>query len=177
MFFIKYKSHQNRTSTIYTKGIQSSICHLNPFFGFLKILLCLSKLGKVKSCNLLGFLNLLLIDLYLVLKLAGQFRHLVLIFPILFLLEQELLDSPFCLLISLHILRGSNLGAPKLMFQLSYLNTCKESKGSKVHKDKPEEYDSFFFRQTLISSLLSADFPHLIAFSSASVNLTSSSLS
>merc|ERR1719474_1342800 len=83
-----------------------------------KLLLGLAIFGQVKSCNFFSFLNLLLVGLDLLLKLASKFRHTILILVIFILLELELLDTALSLLESLEGLTSFALAAAKLNFQL-----------------------------------------------------------
>ena len=54
----------------------------------------LSILGQIKSCNLLGLLNLLLVRLDLPLQLVNQTLHPLLVLPVFVLSVSQLLDHP-----------------------------------------------------------------------------------
>merc|ERR1711962_1318257 len=61
--------------------------------GGLKICLDLSELGKIEGSDLLGFLDLLLVALHLVLQLVHQLLHPLMVLVIFLLREGELLDA------------------------------------------------------------------------------------
>ena len=76
--------------------------------------LCLPVLGQVEGGNLFGLLNLLLVSLDLLLQLAGQLSHPVLILLVLVDLERELLDLALSLLMALLVFSSSSLHIAKL---------------------------------------------------------------
>merc|ERR1712112_329914 len=98
---------------------KSCLSHLCSILSLLKLLLSLAELGQVEGSDLLGFLNLLLVGLDLLLELGGKFSHSVLVLLVLINLELELLAASLGLLVSLHVLSGVGLGVAELNLQLS----------------------------------------------------------
>merc|ERR1719168_102374 len=99
--------------------MESTFSKLGAVLGLLKLLLGLAELGKIQCSNLLGFFNLLLVGLDLLLKLGGELRHTVLVLLVLIILELKLLDLTFSLLVSFHIFSSVSLNISKFNFQLS----------------------------------------------------------
>merc|ERR1719228_785536 len=95
-----------------------SLSQSGSLLGFLRFLLRLPELGQVEGSDLLGFLDLLLVSLDLLLELGGQLRHPVLVLLILLNLESEFLGATLRLLISLGALPSVTLHVTELHFQL-----------------------------------------------------------
>merc|ERR1719150_2781059 len=91
--------------------------HLGPLLGLLQLLLTLAELGQVQGGYLLGLLNLLLVHPDLLLQLAGQLAHPVLVLPVFVLLELQLLNPPLRLLVPLVGIGGPCLAVAQLDFQ------------------------------------------------------------
>merc|ERR1719499_1348865 len=100
-------------------GMESILSHSGSVLSLLKLLLSLSELGQVEGSNLLSLFNLLLVGLDLLLQLAGQLRHSVLVLLVLIILELELLDLAVSLLVGLHVLTSAGLDIAKLNLKLS----------------------------------------------------------
>merc|ERR1719431_2137991 len=111
----------------------SKLCSL---FSFLKLLLSLPELCQVESCDLFSLLYLLLVGFDPSLELCSEFRHTVLVLPILSLSKGELfalalspLESLSCFPsarlsrcnLSLSTLHSSILSICKATFKLSKL--------------------------------------------------------
>merc|ERR1719208_351743 len=101
------------------RRVESILSHSGAILSLLQLLLSLAELGQVEGSNLLGFLNLLLVGLDLLLELGGQVRHAVLVLPILVILELELLDFTVGLLVRLHVLSSAGLDIAKLNLELT----------------------------------------------------------
>merc|ERR1719295_2440905 len=81
-----------------TKQGELTISHLGSLLSFLKVLLSLAEFSQVEGSNLLSLLNLLLVSLDLLLKLASQFSHTILVLLVFIGLELKFLDATFSLL-------------------------------------------------------------------------------
>merc|ERR1719208_442092 len=101
------------------RRVESILSHSGAILSLLQLLLSLAELGQVEGSNLLGFLNLLLVGLDLLLELGGQVGHAVLVLPILVILELELLDFTVGLLVRLHVLSSAGLDIAKLNLELT----------------------------------------------------------
>ena len=88
-----------KSRIIFLSGVKSVLSHPGSVLSLLQLLLGLAELGEVEGGDLLGLLDLLLIGLDLLLELAGQVRHAVLVLLVLVILELELLDLPLGLLV------------------------------------------------------------------------------
>ena len=93
---------------------KSIFCQPGPLLCLFQLLLGLPELGQVEGGNLFGLLNLLLVSLDLLLQLAGQLSHPVLILLVLVDLERELLDLALSLLMALLVFSSSSLHIAKL---------------------------------------------------------------
>merc|ERR550519_1295952 len=100
---------------------ETSCGELGTFLGLLEFLLGLAVLGEVESGDLLGFLDLFLVNLDLGLQLVGELGHLVLVLLILFSLERKFLDFALSALVCLVCLGGASLGVGEFHFKLSDL--------------------------------------------------------
>merc|ERR1719341_1696478 len=96
--------------------LDSGISKLGPL---LSLLLCLAELGKVEGSNLLSFLNLLLVGLDLLLQLASQVGHSLLVLPVFILSKGKFLNLTLSTLVALHVLRSTSLDTAKLILQLT----------------------------------------------------------
>merc|ERR1719414_953756 len=92
----------------------SSTSHFGSLLIFLKILLSFAELSQVQGGNFLSLLNLLLVGLDLLLKLAGQFRHAVFIS-----LELKFLDMALSLLEGLVCFSSLGLDGSKFNLKLT----------------------------------------------------------
>merc|ERR1719208_664362 len=101
------------------RRVESILSHSGAILSLLQLLLSLAELGQVEGSNLLGFLNLLLVGLDLLLELGGQVGHAVLVLPVLVILELELLDFTVGLLVRLHVLSGAGLDIAELNLELT----------------------------------------------------------
>merc|ERR1719414_2891629 len=97
----------------------SSTSRFGSLLIFLKILLSFAELGQVQGGNFLCLLNLLLVGLDLLLKLAGQFRHAVLILAVFISLELEFLDMALSLLEGLVCFSSLGLDGSKFNLELT----------------------------------------------------------
>ena len=86
-------------------------------------------LGQVEGGNLFGLLNLLLVSLDLLLQLAGQLSHPVLVLLVLVELEGELLDLALGLLVALLVLSSPSLDIAELNLEFpdAALQLCHSS--------------------------------------------------
>merc|ERR1711962_1860030 len=91
---------------------------LGALLHLLQLLLGLPELGQVEGGDLLGLLDLLLVDLDLGLQLGGQVGHPVLVLLVLASGEGELLALALSTLVSLGGLSSASLGASELGLQL-----------------------------------------------------------
>merc|ERR1712156_352816 len=103
---------------ILERRVESVLSQPGPVLGLLQLLLSLAELGQVESSDLLGLLDLLLVGLDLLLELAGQVRHTVLVLPVLVVLELQFLDLALGLLVGLHVVPGAGLDIAQLDLQL-----------------------------------------------------------
>merc|ERR1719233_558032 len=97
----------------------SKLC---PLFSFLKFLLSLPELCQVESCNLFSLLYLLLVGFDLSLELCSEFRHTVLVLPILPLSKSELFALALSPLESLGCFPSARLSRCKLSLKLTNLS-------------------------------------------------------
>merc|ERR550519_2983454 len=100
---------------------ETSCGELGTFLGLLEFLLGLTELGEVESSDLLGFLDLFLVNLDLGLELVGELGHLILVLLIFFSLERKFLDFALSALVCLVCLCGASLGISEFHFKLSDL--------------------------------------------------------
>merc|ERR550519_1477677 len=100
---------------------ETSCGELGTFLGLLEFLLGLAVLGEVESGDLLGFLDLFLVNLDLGLQLVGELGHLVLVLLILLSLERKFLDFALSALVCLVCFGGASLGIGEFQFKLSDL--------------------------------------------------------
>merc|ERR1719288_714213 len=98
--------------------MEGRLSHLGAVLSLLELLLGLAELGQVEGGDLLSLLNLLLVGLDLLLELASQVRHTVLVLPVLVILELELLDLALGPLVSLHVLTGLGLNIAEFNLEL-----------------------------------------------------------
>merc|ERR1711949_66339 len=113
---MKFSWHWSRIGLVL--GRESSFSKPGAVFGFLKLLLSLAELGQVEGGDLLGLLDLLLVGLDLLLQLAGQVGHAVLVLLVLVLRELQLLHLAVRALEGLDRLSRLSLGGPKLCLEL-----------------------------------------------------------
>merc|ERR1719249_268282 len=99
--------------------MKSVLGKLGTVLSLLELLLSLAELGKVEGSNFLGFLDLLLVGLDLLLELGGEFRHTVLVLLVLIVLELELLDLALSLLVTLHGFSSVGLNVAELNLKLT----------------------------------------------------------
>merc|ERR1719195_1772962 len=99
-------------------GVEGSLGHAGTVLGLLQLLLSLAELGQVEGGDLLRLLNLLLVGLDLLLQLASQLGHAVLVLLVLINLELELLAAALGLLVTLHVLASVGLSVAQLNLQL-----------------------------------------------------------
>merc|ERR1712038_835226 len=97
----------------------SKLCSL---FSFLQLLLSLPKLCQVESCDLFSLLYLLLVGFDLSLELCSEFRHTVLVLPILSLGKGELFALALSPLESLSCFPSARLSRCKLSLKLANLS-------------------------------------------------------
>merc|ERR1719189_1734111 len=96
-----------------------TVSHLGSFLSFLKVLLSLAEFGQIEGGNLLSLLNLLLVCLDLLLKLASQLSHTILVLLIFICLELKLLDATFSLLEALVGFSSFSLDRSQFNLELS----------------------------------------------------------
>merc|ERR1719208_247004 len=101
------------------RRVESILSHSGAILSLLQLLLSLAELGQVEGSNLLGLLDLLLVGLDLLLELACQVGHAVLVLPVLVILELELLDLALSLLVRLHVVSCAGLDVAELNLQLA----------------------------------------------------------
>merc|ERR1719491_1620554 len=101
-----------------TEKRKLTIGHFGSLLSFLKILLSLAEFSQVKGSNFFSLLNLLLVGLDLLLKLAGQLGHTFLVLVIFIGLELKLLDTAFSLLEALVGFASFSLDRAQLNFKL-----------------------------------------------------------
>merc|ERR1719195_387337 len=99
-------------------GVEGSLGHAGTVLALLQLLLRLAELGQVEGGDLLGLLDLLLVGLDLLLQLASQLGHAVLVLLVLINLELELLAAALGLLVTLHVLASVGLSVAQLNLQL-----------------------------------------------------------
>merc|ERR1719430_2986167 len=97
----------------------SKLCSL---FSFFKLLLSLPELCQVESCDFFSLLYLLLVGFYLSLELGSEFRHTVLVLPILSLGKGELFALALSPLESLSCFPSARLSRCKLSLKLANLS-------------------------------------------------------
>merc|ERR1719512_118575 len=97
----------------------SKLC---SFFSFLQLLLSLSELCQVESCNLFSLLYLLLVGFDFSLELCSEFRHTVLVLPIFPLGKSELFALALSPLESLSCFTSARLSRCKLSLKLTNLS-------------------------------------------------------
>merc|ERR1719319_122122 len=102
-----------------TEKRKLAISHFGSLFSFLKVLLSLAEFSQVKGGNFFSLLNLLLVGLDLLLKLASQLSHTFLVLMIFISLELKLLDTAFSLLEALVGFTSFSLDRAQLNFKLS----------------------------------------------------------
>merc|ERR1719319_607395 len=102
-----------------TEKRKLAISHFGSLFSFLKILLSLAEFSQVEGGNFFSLLNLLLVGLDLLLKLASQLNHTFLVLMIFISLELKLLDTAFSLLEALVGFASFSLDRAQLNFKLS----------------------------------------------------------
>merc|ERR1719308_299916 len=97
----------------------SKLCSL---LSLLELLLSLSELCKVESCNLFSLLYLLFVGFDLPLELCSKFRHAVLVLPIFSVGKGKLFALAFSPLESLGCFPSARLGRCKLSLKLTDLS-------------------------------------------------------
>merc|ERR1712001_319399 len=113
---------------------QGVFCQPGALLSFFQLLLGLPELGQVEGGDLLGLLDLLLVGLDLLLQLAGQLGHPILVLLVLVDLERELLDLALSLLVALLVLSSPSLDVSKFDLKLTdaALELCHGSATSTV---------------------------------------------
>merc|ERR1712020_103614 len=112
-------SASKRQESVFFLAPESVFCQPGTLLSFFQLLLCLSELGQVEGSDLLGLLDLLLVGLDLLLQLAGQLSHPILVLLVFVNLERELLDLALGLLVALLVLSSPSLHVSKFDLKLT----------------------------------------------------------